>query len=162
MKKILFLIPILPITLGAIVLNNKSTSVARHCVSSSGLPDHICTPGSINTNVTQNNIHSTICVTGWTKTIRPSLSYTNRLKRQSIKDYGYVDTIVNHYEEDHLIPLELGGAPSDLKNLWAEPAPAPNPKDAIENALRTRVCNGSLKLSDAQFRIANNWVTALN
>ncbi|MDQ0913484.1 hypothetical protein QFZ22_009556 [Streptomyces canus] len=30
---------------------------------------------------------------------------------QGIIDYGYTDTTMSDYEEDHLVPLELGGAP---------------------------------------------------
>ena len=35
------------------------------------LPDPVDTPGAINPKVTQDNIHQTICVQGWTKTVRP-------------------------------------------------------------------------------------------
>lgn len=85
------------------------------------LPDPVCTPGVTNPDVTQGSIGSTICKSGWTKTIRPPVSYTNKLKAQGIKDYGYTDTNMSDYEEDHFLPLELGGAPRDPKNLWPEP-----------------------------------------
>src|SRR5258708_1132677 len=81
------------------------------------LPDHNCTPGAINSDVTQDNIDQTICHSGFTKTIRPPVSYTNRLKREQIQEYGFVDTSTKDYEEDHMISLELGGSPSDPKNL---------------------------------------------
>ena len=93
-------------------------------------------------------------------TIRPPASYTNALKRQQIVAYGYPDTDPRGYEEDHLIALELGGAPSDQRNLWPEPAHSPNPKDRVENVLRQRVCAGSLTLAEAQQRIATDWTTA--
>jgi len=35
------------------------------------LPNSHVTPGALNPSVTQANIHSTICVRGYTKTIRP-------------------------------------------------------------------------------------------
>ncbi|MGW4529241.1 hypothetical protein [Amycolatopsis sp. NPDC004378] len=35
------------------------------------LPDPACTPGALNPDVTQASIGSTICVSGWTATIRP-------------------------------------------------------------------------------------------
>ena len=38
------------------------------------------TPGALNPDVTQVNIHSTICVPGWTATIRPPPDYTDALK----------------------------------------------------------------------------------
>jgi hypothetical protein len=111
-------------------------------------------------DVTQATIGSTICRAGYTATIRPPASYTNALKRQQIVAYGYPDTDPRGYEEDHLIALELGGAPSDQRNLWPEPAHSPNPKDKVENVLRQRVCAGSLTLAEAQQRIATDWTTA--
>ena len=125
------------------------------------LPDQKCTPGVSNPNVNQANIHSTICVKGWTKTIRPPVEYTSRLKQQSIQDYGYSDTNPRAYEEDHLISLELGGDPTAPNNLWAEPNPSPNNKDIVENQLNQKVCNGSMSLLEAQKRISTNWATAL-
>ncbi len=41
-------------------------------------------------------------------------------------EYGYADRNPAHYQEDHLVPLELGGAPRDPRNLW----PQPNDGDA--------------------------------
>ena len=101
-----------------------------------------------------------LVVGGYTATIRPRASYTNALKRQQIVAYGYPDTDPRGYEEDHLIALELGGAPSDQCNLWPEPAHSPNPKDKVENVLCQRVCAGSLTLVEAQQRIATDWTTA--
>jgi hypothetical protein len=72
-------------------------------------PDPSCQPGAINPDVTQSSIDDTICVSGWTATVRPPTSYTNALKAQQIGEYGYADTALSDYEEDHLIPLELGG-----------------------------------------------------
>lgn len=64
---------------------------------------------------------NTICVHGWTKTVRPSDRYTDRLKERQILQYGYVDRNPRHYEEYHLIPLDLGGSPKSPRNLWPEP-----------------------------------------
>jgi hypothetical protein len=52
---------------------------------------------------------------------RSSTSYTNALKKPGIIDYGYTDTSLSSCEEDHFLPLELGGAPKDPRNLWPEP-----------------------------------------
>jgi hypothetical protein len=52
------------------------------------LPDPACTPGVTNPNVRQGTIGSTICVSGWTATVRPPTSYTNPLKTQQIRQYG--------------------------------------------------------------------------
>ena len=37
----------------------------------------------------------------------------------------------SHDEYDHFVPLELGGATNDRRNLWPEPGATPNPKDAV-------------------------------
>ncbi|MCP2339441.1 hypothetical protein [Actinomadura rupiterrae] len=123
-------------------------------------PDPKCQPGATNPAVTQATIHKTICVPGYSKKIRPPVSYTNALKRQQIKEYGYRNTSPSAYEEDHLIPLSLGGAPRDPKNLWPEPGGSPNPKDSIEFKLYKAVCSGKVTLRAAQKAIATNWTTA--
>ena len=121
------------------------------------LPDPNCTPGVIDPSVTQDNLFSTICHSGYTQTVRPPVSYTNDLKKQQIVDYGYSDTSMKDYEEDHFISLELGGSPSDPKNLWPEPHPSTNEKDTVENYLHSEVCSGKMSLSQAQAEITKNW-----
>lgn len=127
------------------------------------LPDPTCTPGVTNPDVTQATIDQTICVSGWTSTIRPPTSYTNPLKEQGIKDYGYTDTSMSDYEEDHFLPLELGGAPKDPKNLWPEPHNGDQnsySKDSVENAVKKAVCNGTVTLDAAQQAMLTDWTTA--
>ena len=138
-----------------------TSSSASACHARGVLPDPVCTPGAFNPNVTQSNIGQTICVTGWSATVRPPVSYTNQLKVQSIAAYGYTDTDPSHYEMDHEVPLSIGGSPTDPKNLWAEPGASPNAKDKIEWALHDAVCAGKLQLSDAQQRIRTDWTTAM-
>ncbi len=139
-------------------------ATAASCHSAGGLPDPKCTPGAVDPRVTQDDIHSTICVSGYTTTVRPPSAYTDALKTQQITEYGYLDTNLANYEEDHLIPLELGGSPTDPKNLWPEPrggAESASDKDRVENALHVKVCGGALTLSAAQSAIATDWLTAV-
>lgn len=129
------------------------------------LPNRSRTPGAVNSAVTQATIHTTICRTGYTRTIRPSSSYTTSLKEQQLASgYAYRgDLATSDYEEDHLISLELGGAPSDMRNLWPEPYAATDGarvKDRVENRLHDLVCSGALSLATAQRAIATNWWTA--
>ena len=129
------------------------------------LPNRSRTPGSVNPAVTQSTIHKTICLTGYTRTIRPSSSYTTSLKEQQLASgYAYHgDLATSDYEEDHLISLELGGAASDARNLWPEPYAATDGarvKDRVENRLHDLVCSGALSLATAQRAIASNWWTA--
>jgi hypothetical protein len=71
--------------------------------------------------------------------------------------YGFTGSAGN-YEEDHLIPLELGGSPTSPKNLWPEPGASPNPKDSVESAADHAVCTGQLTLAAAQQAIATDWI----
>ena len=121
------------------------------------LPDRSCTPGAIDPAVTQANIGSTICRSGYTTKVRPPESQTEKFKWDVAEPaYGQHDV---PGELDHEIPLELGGA-NDARNLWVEAGPLPNPKDAVENALNRAVCDGTVKLRAAQAAIAKNWLKA--
>jgi hypothetical protein len=113
--------------------------------------DPVRTPGVLNPDVTQANISSTICRRGWTKTIRPPTSYTNDLKLKQMREYRVVGQR-SDYQEDHLISLELGGHPTDPRNLWPEPYPRASEVDTIENDLNEKVCSGELSLEEAQLR----------
>jgi hypothetical protein len=162
---------ILSITGAALALSVSGLGVGAGSAQASScsqlylpLPDPTCTPGSYNPDVTQSTIHSTICVSGWTDTVRPPTSYTNPLKTEGIIDYGYSDTNMSDYEEDHLVPLELGGAPRDPGNLWPEPhygTKTAYTKDGTETKLKNAVCAGTITLSVARSAIRSNWTTAL-
>jgi hypothetical protein len=138
-------------------------------------PDPVRTPGAANPQVTQRNIQDTICNRQWsTKQIRPPAEYTSSLKRKQLREYG--DTVhqtradlinpstgkldtsrcVAHsdniacYEEDHLIPLEDGGDPTDPRNLWPEPYNTTvgwafmgaHQKDVVEGFIHDEICYG--------------------
>lgn len=129
------------------------------------LPDASCNPGARNPDVTQSTIGSTICKSGYTTSIRPSTSITNKEKAADAKSYSFTGSL-SYAEYDHFIPLELGGDPNDARNLWVEPNKSSatsvnNPKDSIETKLKTLVCNGSITLSAAQQAMVTNWTTAL-
>ena len=146
-----------PILVGVVALLISSTAL------SGSLPDPRITPGTINIEVTQENIQQTICVKGYTKRIRPPANYTNKLKNKQIREYGYADTNPKHYEEDHLIALSIGGAPTDPLNLWPEPRAGEwnaEKKDQLELVLHKMVCAEQISLEDAQNAMATNWIEA--
>src|SRR5665213_874910 len=87
---------------------SASAATAASYVLKTGLPYDSYTPGYLNPAVTQANIHSTICVSGYTTRIRSPTSYTSPLKISQLVRYGFVDRNVAHYEEDHLVSLEIG------------------------------------------------------
>ena len=116
------------------------------------IPDHMRTPGAINHFVTQANTGETICVPGWTKTIRPPSSYTTRLKKEQMRELGLPGT-VSDYHEDHLVPLCVGGHPSDPRNLWPEPVAgqwSSSVKDQLEGSVCRAVCKGAMTLLEGQ------------
>jgi hypothetical protein len=123
------------------------------------LPDPRCTPGAISPVVTQATIQSTICTEGWTRSVRPPESVSEPEKEASLAAYGDPGPLQD-YEYDHLVPLELGGAPNDPRNLWPEPGRTPNPKDELERRLREMVCAGEISVAAAQQQIAGDWVAA--
>jgi hypothetical protein len=96
------------------------------------------------------------------------------LKRQQLQAVRYTDRNQAHYEEDHFIPLELGGNPRDTKNRWPEmwgtpgtPLTSRGPfptsivgakaKDQTEKALNTAICNGTMSVQEAQHVITADW-----
>jgi hypothetical protein len=137
---------------------------AQASVDTLFLPIGSVTPGSTNPAVTQKNIYSTICVSGYTKTIRPSVSYTNSLKISQLSTTyrRYNDQNLKNFEEDHLIPLEIGGNPTDPKNLWPEPwwgTYGAKAKDKLENKLHKGICSGNTTLVEAQRIFAKDWIS---
>ena len=113
--------------------------------------DPVRTPGVLNPEVTQATIGATICVHGWTKTVRPPSGYTGELKLRQMREYGATGAAAD-YQEDHLISLELGGSPDDPRNLWPQPRPWADHVDTTENDLNEAVCSGRLTLAEAQRR----------
>ncbi|WAL65876.1 hypothetical protein ORV05_34315 [Amycolatopsis cynarae] len=144
---------------------NASTFAAT-CGIVDGKADSSCTPGAFNPDVTQDTIDSTICVSGWTATVRPPSTYTTNLKNEQKPEYGEESIPNSELEEDHLVPLELGGAPKDPNNLWPEPresagttdsGQAAENKDTEENSLKKEVCAGTITLDEARQQILADW-----
>jgi hypothetical protein len=120
-------------------------------------------PGALNLEVTQANIHETICVKGWTKTVRPPVQESTRINRDLMRASGLRGA--RSFELDHLIPLELGGAPRHARNLWLQPRRgqwSADRKDELENVLHRLVCRRKdpLPLGRAQHAIAHDWISA--
>jgi hypothetical protein len=147
------------------ITGRESASAAMARVGPADIyPDRTRTPGATNPAVTQENIYENICNPNWsTRFIRPPVHYTNQLKLEQIREYGDTDGNPRDYEEDHLIPLELGGDPEDPRNLWPEPYDTSIPdggaksKDRVESFLHKQVCSGSIALRYAQTEIATDW-----
>lgn len=111
----------------------------------------ILTPGVANPDVTQATIGETICKGGWTRTVRPPTDYTNALKAEQMEAYHRAGRL-SDYQEDHLISLELGGHPTDPRNLWPEPIERAVEVDDTENELNRLICTGRITLDEGRRR----------
>src|SRR5207248_505039 len=133
--------------IGAFVFKNLGTGPASPKTNSANIsaqkigppwayPDPNRTPGTTNPDITQSNIAITICNPEWsTKSIRPPVSYTNKLKKLQMQQWD-LPGATTEYEEDHFISLELGGNSADPRNLWPEPyypEPGAKQKNVVEN-----------------------------
>lgn len=118
---------------------------------------------ALNPDVSQRTIAATICVSGYTKEVRPSTTYTNGVKLKLLREQGLDPSTASDYELDHIIPLALGGHPRSLKNLMLQPWEGENGarrKDRLEVKLQCLVCSGQVPLDDARDAIFNDWQTA--
>lgn len=156
---------VIPAAVLSVAGSAHSTPAAATCKYrvDGALPDHGCTPGATNPQVTEATISTTICVSGWTATVRPPLSTTEPQKVAAIAAYGArFGSNLKAYEYDHLIPLEVGGSPDDPRNLWPEPDAVLHgfgsfDKDDVENHLNALVCDGKMTLAAAQQIFEHDW-----
>jgi anti-sigma factor RsiW len=85
------------------------------------------------------------------------------LQRQVFQEYGIADAQTRAYEVDYLITPALGGA-DDIHNLWpqsySETVWNARVKDALEERLRSLVCQGQVDLATAQRDISMDWIAA--
>jgi len=115
---------------------------------------------ALNPDVDEETVDVTICVSGYTKSVRPATSYTNGVKRKLMREAGIDTARIGDYELDHIVPLALGGHPRKLSNLMLQPWEGQHgakAKDVLEVRLQSLVCHGKLDLTDAQVCIAQDW-----
>jgi hypothetical protein len=142
---------LLPLVLAVVWAGTRHAGATGTSVAGATLPD---VPGAIATTDA-----ALVCTPGYSSSVRPRGAEWRAIKR-ALRDrdglhstYGYV--------ADHDVPLELGGAPRDLRNLWLQPYSESHAKDRVEDELHILVCDGRTSLTDAQQRIARNWTTAV-
>ena len=120
------------------------------------------TPGAIDPGVTQANIDTTICRSGYARSVRPAYATTGPLKRR-LMDVEYPGQSMADYELDHLIPISLGGAPFDRRDLWLQPRGGQanaGAKNVLAYVLWRLVCEHRLPLATAQTAIRDDWTRA--
>jgi hypothetical protein len=104
---------------------------------------------------------ATVCVRGYSRTVRPPYDYAWRKFRVRVfRAYGISHEQWHDYTIDHDVPLSLGGAPEDLRNVWPEPKAEAKRKDEVEDELLAAACyRHTMTLAAAQAAIARNWTT---
>ncbi len=110
------------------------------------------TPGARNPTVRQSTIGSTICSATWLRRQQPTAAYLQMLKQQQMRRYHDPGNAAN-YTEDHLIPVNLGGAARNPANLWPELTTKATASDRLEQQLNHRVCRLALTLRAAQQQV---------
>ncbi len=114
----------------------------------------------VNPDVTQGTVDSTICQHGYTRSIRPPVSFTNSVKIALMREEGLPLELIGDKILDHKISLSVGGAPSDLRNLVLQDRDDSYAKDRVEHCLREAICTGRTTLRDAQQAIWRDWRSA--
>ena len=115
---------------------------------------------ALNPDVAAESLAQTVCVAGYTATVRPLTTYTKGVKAKLLRESGLDASHMADYELDHIIPLGVGGHPRKLSNLTLQPWVGENSakeKDKLEHRLQRMVCGGQIHLVDAQFCIAEDW-----
>ena len=114
--------------------------------------DRECNPGAVSPAVTATNMFKPggLCAPGYdTADVRPPSSYTNRVLRDQLREYGLPDR-PKDYRLDHIVPLGVGGHPSSPRNFFPEPVAESYVKDALERHYRKLLCAGDVTLYQAR------------
>ncbi len=120
------------------------------------------TSGATDATITQANIDRTICRPGYARSVRPSYAVTGPLKRR-LMDAQHPGEPMADYELDHLIPISLGGAPLDRRDLWLQPRRGQanaGDKNVLAYVLWRLVCEHRVPLATAQRDISHDWTRA--
>ncbi len=126
------------------------------CVERHGLPDPRCTPGATRAGISL----AIICAYHYSHSVRPPESYTEPLKLRQMRAYGLPGS-PRRYEEDHLVPLSIGGAPRNPRNLWPEPRSGrydAGQKDRLETWAARMACAHQIPLVRLQREMARDWI----
>jgi hypothetical protein len=119
------------------------------------LPDAHMTPGAVRLISTQQ-----VCVAELEdegRLVPPNLAM------RVFQQYRISSPKPGTWEVDYLISPALGGTTA-LQNLWPVPYTegvwTSRVKDALEDHLRTLVCDGQISLATAQNELVTNWISA--
>lgn len=140
------------------------------------LPRADLTPGKPADPASLGGTADKVCAKGFTtKSVRPTVTVSEKIKRDRLAAYGIPADQIRSYELDHLVSLTVAGDPTSPANLWPEPwekdkahpdgiaAPGTGAqtKDKVETWLHRRLCSGAMTLDQVQHGEATNWAQYL-
>jgi len=100
--------------------------------------------------VTQETLAETVCVHGYTRSVRPGWRWARAMKDRALAAVGLGPEARGAYQLDHRMPLVLGGAARDPANLTLQESSEARIKDGMERRLGCLVCKGELLLEEAR------------
>jgi hypothetical protein len=112
---------------------------------------------AINPAVTEATLSSTVCISGWTTTVR-SFFASQRAKLEKMKALGATDATA--FELDHVVPLCAGGSVDDPSNLQLQPWAEATRKDRLEVQACRCLCGGKVSLAEVQADFKGDWKVA--
>lgn len=144
----------------AVAVNDLRQNRLPQVAAVPSLPDEGRTPGTFDPAITQGNIASTICNPKFISARTPPPSWTATATRR-MAAVLHPDQNPDNLVLDQLVPIALGGAPQDQRNLWLQSwagEAGSQKKDGLETLLNRMVCSGQLTLAAAQQAVAVNWI----
>lgn len=128
-------------------------------IAIAGTPEAVSAP-VLNPDVAQGTIQETICRPGYTHSVRPATSFTNKIKRRLMREEGIRESDTSEWALDHILALTLGGHPRQLANLQLLTQHDNSRKSRIEVKLTCFVCTGQMSLEQAQTEVVADWRAA--
>jgi hypothetical protein len=122
--------------------------VSSHCLADPPDPKRTYNPA-----VTQETIQQTICVKGWTDTVRPPFYITQVIKKRLLIAQGMTWDRHGDFELDHVVPLCAGGELGDLEhtsNFQLQINKEAKRKERLERKIGCLICTGQVTLADGR------------
>ena len=114
----------------------------------------------LNPDVTQATLSTTVCVAGWSPSVRISSSQAARIKAKQVLALYGPDMPTTAFEENHKIPISLGGNPVNEANLVPQSYGGrwnARDSDALELSMHAKLCAGTITLAQAQAAFFGDW-----
>jgi hypothetical protein len=116
------------------------------------VPDQRCTPGS----VASTDVADICSRVGGSYSERHRQAYSLETKLEVLNRYGLPLSAARDFQDDHRVPLCVGGA-DDPANRWPQRWADARRKDDLEAAVCKAVCERRMSLQDGQAIFLGDW-----